>query len=72
MKQQEGSPRKEEKMMQPGEVAKAILKAVIKRKNTLAITFIGKLALWVNEIVPRLTDKTIYNIMAKEPGSPFK
>lgn len=72
MKQQEGSPRKEEKMMQPGEVAKRIFKAVIKKKDTLAITFIGQLALLVNEIVPRLTDRTIYNIMAKEPDSPFK
>ncbi len=58
--------------MSAGEVAKHILKAIAKRKRTLVLTGQGKLTVLLNKIVPGLTDKLVYNHMAKEPDSPFK
>ncbi len=66
------SPRAEEKMMTAEEVAKHILDAVIKRKRTLVLTRQGRLTVWLNKLFPSLTDKLVYNHMAKEPDAPFK
>lgn len=66
------SPRKESEMMSPREVAKHILKGIAKRKRTLVLTSQGKLTVLLNKIVPGLTDKLVFNHMAKEPDSPFK
>ncbi len=65
------SPRTEQKMMQPEEVAQRILKAVDKRKNKLVMTGNGKLTVFLNKFVPNLVDKLVYNHMSKEPDSPF-
>ena len=65
------SPRAEQKMMQPEEVAQRILKAVDKRKNKLVMTMNGKLTVFVNKFLPNLVDKLVYNHMSKEPDSPF-
>jgi short-subunit dehydrogenase len=69
---QSESPRDEEKMMQPEEVADAIIQAVKKRKNTLILTSTGKLTVLLNKFFPKMMDKMVYNHMAKEPDSPFK
>lgn len=66
------SPRAEEKMMTAEEVAKHILDAVIKRKRNLVLTRQGRLTVWLNKLFPSLTDKLVYNHMAKEPDAPFK
>lgn len=66
------SPRSEDKMMQPEEVAGYIFNAVQKRKRDLILTFNGKLTVWLNKFFPGLMDKVVYNHMAKEPDSPFK
>ncbi len=69
---QEQSPREEQKMMQPEEVAAHIYKAVMHRKRDLVLTPVGKLTLLLNTLFPSWSDKLTYNHMAKEPDSPFK
>jgi dehydrogenase/reductase SDR family member 7B len=71
--QQQGeSPRDEGNMMTAEEVADQILKATIKRKRDLVMTFQGKLTVFLNKWLPGLTDKLVYNVMAKEKDSPLK
>lgn len=66
------SPRSEEKMMQPEEVALHIFNAVKKRKRDLILTTNGKLTVWLNKFFPGFMDKVVYDHMAKEPDSPFR
>lgn len=66
------SPRDESKMMSSEEVAKHILKAVLKRKRDLVLTGQGKLAVFMNKWMPGIMDGIVYNQMAKEKDSPFK
>lgn len=66
------SPRNEEKMMTAEEVAEEIFKAVEKRKRTIVLTGQGKLAVWMNKLFPALTDKLVFNAVAKEGEIPLK
>ncbi|QNF35148.1 SDR family oxidoreductase [Adhaeribacter swui] len=66
------SPRAEEKMMTAEEVANRILKATQKRQREVVMTAQGKLTVFLNKWLPGLTDKLVYNVMAKEKDSPFK
>ncbi|MDQ3291592.1 MAG: SDR family oxidoreductase [Bacteroidota bacterium] len=66
------SPRAEEKMMTAEEVAERILKATKKRQREIIMTRQGKLTVFLNKWLPGLTDKLVYNVMAKEKDSPFK
>lgn len=66
------SPRNEEKMMQPEEVAAHIVKAVKNRKPLLILTTQGKLTVLLNKLFPSWMDKMVYNAMAKEADSPLK
>lgn len=63
------SPREEEKMMKPEEVALEILKAVEKRKRTLILTGEGKLMVFLNKFFPAWVGKKVYQKMAAEPDS---
>lgn len=65
------TPRDEQKMMQPEEVADAIVGAVIKRKDRLTLTLNGKLTVFLNKFFPKWVDKLVYKHMSKEPDSPF-
>jgi len=65
------TPRDEQKMMQPEEVAEAIVEAVIKRKDRLTLTVNGKLTVFLNKFFPKWVDKLVFNHMSKEPDSPF-
>ena len=65
------TPRDEQKMMQPEEVAKAIVSAVIKRKDRITLTPNGKLTVFLNKFFPKFVDELVYNHMSKEPDSPF-
>jgi len=65
------TPRDEQKMMQPEEVAACIVDAVVKRKDRLTLTFNGKLTVLLNKFFPRCVDKLVYNHMSKELDSPF-
>lgn len=66
------SPRDEAKMMTAETVAQEILKATLKRKRTLVLTFQGKLAVFLNKWLPKLMDKMVYNTLAKEKDSPLQ
>ena len=65
------TPRDEQKMMQPEEVAMHIVSAVKYRKDRLTLTFTGKLTVLLNKFFPKWVDKLVYNHMSKEPDSPF-
>ncbi|EIM76905.1 short-chain dehydrogenase/reductase SDR [Nitritalea halalkaliphila LW7] len=65
------SPREEEKMMQPEEVAEAIYQAALKRKRDLVLTTEGKLAVFLNKWIPGIMDRVVYRHMAKEKDAPF-
>jgi hypothetical protein len=58
--------------MQPAEVAVAIWNSVAKRRLYLVLTMQGKLAVWINKWWPKLADRLAYNVIKKEPDSPFK
>jgi short-subunit dehydrogenase len=65
------SPRDEDKMMTADECAAHIYRATVKRKNFMILTTQGKLAVWLNKLLPSLADKLVYNAMAKELNSPL-
>lgn len=66
------SPREEESMMKPDEVAMHIYNAIKSRKRDLVLTGSGKMTVWLNKFFPALMDKLVYKHMAKESDSPFK
>lgn len=71
--QQGETPRDESKMMSSEECARHIIKAIVKRKRELILTFTeGKLTVFLGKFMPKLVEKLAYKHMAKEPDSPFK
>ncbi len=66
------SPRDENKMMTAETVAQKTYSAYRNKKRDLILTTQGKLAVWLNKWIPGRMDKIVYNVMAKEPDSPFK
>ncbi len=71
-KSQAESPYDENKLMQPEEVARAIFRAIDKKKNSIFLTFEGKATLLLSKFFPKLLDRLVYNKVAKEKDSPFK
>ncbi len=63
------SPREEEKMMQPEEVARQIYEGLENKKDRLVMTNEGKLTFWLNKFFPRFVSRKVYQKMASEPGS---
>lgn len=66
------SPREEAKMMTSEECALHIYHATVNRKSQLILTTQGKLIVFLNKWLPRLADKIVYNVMAKEANAPIK
>jgi dehydrogenase/reductase SDR family member 7B len=66
------SPRDEAAMMTAEEVARHIYRATQRRKRSLVLTSQGKLTNFLNKLFPGLTDKLVYNVMAKENKAPIK
>jgi short-subunit dehydrogenase len=66
------SPRDEQKMMQPDEVARHMISAIVKRKKLIVLTGQGKLVVLLNKLFPAWVDKLTFKEMAKENNSPFK
>jgi short-subunit dehydrogenase len=62
----------EGKMMTAEEVAKVICDGVIARKRTLIMTGQGKLAVWMNKLFPKFTDKKVFQLFAKEKNPLIK
>lgn len=68
---QGATPRDEGKMMSAEECAVHLAKGLRRRKSEVILTPIGKLTVFMHNILPRLTDRLEFSYMAKEPGSPF-
>ncbi|MBN2214349.1 MAG: SDR family oxidoreductase [Bacteroidales bacterium] len=66
------TPRIEEKMMMPEQVAKSMIRAIKKKKRVKILTLEGQLIALLQRIVPGIVDRGAYNELAKEPDSPFK
>ena len=69
---QKESTLNEEKMMSSDMVAKIIADGVEKRKRTLIMTGQGKLTVLISKFFPKLLDKLVFNVMAKERDSLLK
>ena len=70
--QQNDSPLKEDKLMSAEAVAEATWDAILSRRQYLILTLKGKMAVWINKWFPKLADQLTYNVIKKEPNSPFK
>jgi short-subunit dehydrogenase len=66
------SPRDEARMMSAEECARHIYAATVRRKKILILTAQGKFTVFLNKWFPGLTDRLVYNVMAKEQNSPLK
>lgn len=71
-KTQGESPKDESKMMTAEEVAMRIYKGHQKKTRNFILTPLGWWLNFLNHFVPRLMDKIVYNVLAKEPDSPLK
>jgi short-subunit dehydrogenase len=65
------TPREEEKMMTPEQVANAIYRAVKHRRNYRILTLEGKMTAMVKRIAPRFLEYAAYLKMKREPDSPL-
>ncbi len=65
------TPRVEEKMMMPEEVARKMIKAIKRKKRNKIFTIEGQLTALLQRIIPEIVDKVAYKKLAKEPDSPF-
>ena len=65
------SPRDEDKMMTPEELARRIARGLQKRKRQLTTSYEGKLTPLLKLISPSLLDKLFYNHMKREPDAPL-
>lgn len=68
---QQETPLDEAKLMSAEECAHRILIAMAQRKRTLVMTKDGKLAVWLNKLIPGFVDKQVYKMFLKEPNSPL-
>ncbi|MDW3210270.1 MAG: SDR family oxidoreductase [Reichenbachiella sp.] len=66
------SPKDESKMMTAEEVALRIYKGHQRKTRNFILTPLGWWLNFLNHFVPRLMDKIVYNVLAKEPDSPLK
>lgn len=62
----------EGKMMSSEEVAVHIANGIAARKRTLVMTGQGKLTVWLNKLLPALTDKLVFNHFTKEKNALIK
>lgn len=66
------TPRDESKMMPADVAARKIINAIIRRKNSIVLTFLeGKFTVWLNKFFPAFVSRLAYNHMKKEPNSPL-
>ena len=65
------TPRDEEKHMLPEHVAKAMIKALRKKKRHKILTIEGQLLALFQRIIPAVCDRVAYRRLAREPKSPF-
>lgn len=70
--QQNDSPLNEGKLMSAEAVAEATWNAIVKKRSYLILTLQGKMAVLINKWFPMWADSLTYNVIKKEPNSPFK
>ena len=70
--QQGETPRNEDKMMTPEEVAHIVAKGIRRRKRLCLMEWEGRATHFVKRFFPGLVDRLFYAVMAKEPDSPLK
>ncbi len=66
------TPLDESKLMTAEECARLIIAGMEARKRTIVMTGQGKLAVWLNKLLPALADKMVYKHFLSEPDSPLK
>ena len=71
-KAQTETPLDESKLMQPDEVATAMVDMIRKRRVEVVLTLQGKVTKWLNKFFPRWVDQLVFNVVSKEKDSPFK
>lgn len=69
---QKETPLTEEKLMSADTCAAHIIAAMSKRKRTIVLTGQGKMAVWLNKLIPSFVDKQVYKLFLKEPDSPLR
>ena len=70
--QQGETPRNEDKMMTPEEVAHIVAKGIRRRKRLCLMEWEGRATHFVKKFFTGLVDRLFYAVMAKEPDSPLK
>ena len=70
--QQGETPRNEDKMMTPEEVAHIVAKGIRRRKRLCLMEWEGRATHFMKKLFPGLVDRLFYAVMAKEPDSPLK
>lgn len=66
------TPRHEEKMSSPDQVAKNLLRSIRKKKRNRIMSLEGQLMVLFQRIIPFLTDWVIFRKFKREPNSPLK
>lgn len=66
------TPLDESKLMSAEECARIIMDGLAKRKRSVVMTGQGKLAVWLNKLLPSLADKMVYKHFLNEPDSPLR
>ncbi|MCB9261871.1 MAG: SDR family oxidoreductase [Flavobacteriales bacterium] len=66
------TPRNEEKMMKPEEVAHKLCQSIQQKKDFVVLTKEGKIIYWLSKFVPNFISKKIFEEFAKEPNSPLR
>lgn len=70
-KAQQETPLKENKLMSAETCATHMLQAMKRRKRSLVLTTQGKMAVWLNKLIPSFVDEKVYRLFLKEPDSPL-
>lgn len=71
-KAQKETPLEENKLMSAEACATIIVSAMAARKRTVVMTAKGKLAVWLNKLIPAFVDKQVYKVFLREPDSPLQ
>ena len=66
------TPLNETKLMSSEAVAVEIWNGIKQKRWYIIMTLQGKLAVFINKWFPKLADRLTYNVISKEPDSPFK
>lgn len=66
------TPRNEEKMMTPEQVAHIVMHGIKRRKRLCLMEYEGRLTHFFKKFAPSLLDRLFYMVMSREPDSPLK